>query len=164
MFIRSAGVFFGRGQVTYQAFLKNLNARGMFRIRPNLDQIRKVLLALGNPQDRYPTIHIAGTNGKGSVAAALESVRRMENVADPLRDCAVTVYEFVVAVATPTVPSATGAPSTSGSPISENFNSASTSRSGRRSSGAKSSRATISKASANGSNLAPSIDKPPAYS
>jgi dihydrofolate synthase/folylpolyglutamate synthase len=62
--------------VTYAAFLKNLNARGMFRIRPDLTRIRKVLALLGNPQDQIPAIHIAGTNGKGSVAAALESVLR----------------------------------------------------------------------------------------
>jgi dihydrofolate synthase / folylpolyglutamate synthase len=32
--------------------------------------------ALANPQDKYPSIHIAGTNGKGSVAAMSESVLR----------------------------------------------------------------------------------------
>ena len=32
--------------------------------------------ALGNPQQKYPSIHIAGTNGKGSVAAFLESILR----------------------------------------------------------------------------------------
>src|SRR5437879_6538475 len=62
--------------MTYENFLKGLNARGMFRIRPNLDRIRKVMGALGNPEDRWPAIHIAGTNGKGSVAAALESALR----------------------------------------------------------------------------------------
>jgi dihydrofolate synthase/folylpolyglutamate synthase len=48
----------------------------MFRIRPRLDHIRKVLHALGDPQNSYPVILIAGTNGKGSVAASLESVLR----------------------------------------------------------------------------------------
>ncbi len=32
--------------------------------------------ALGNPQNRYASIHIAGTNGKGSVAAMCESILR----------------------------------------------------------------------------------------
>ena len=36
-----------------------------------LDGLRRVLLRLGNPQTRYKIIHIAGTNGKGSVAALL---------------------------------------------------------------------------------------------
>ncbi len=62
--------------MTYERFLKNLNSRGVFHIHPSLDRIRKVLSALGNPQDQTPSIHIAGTNGKGSVAAALESVLR----------------------------------------------------------------------------------------
>lgn len=62
--------------MTYESFLRNLNARGLFRIRPNLDRVQKVLRALGNPQDQWPAIHIAGTNGKGSVAAALESALR----------------------------------------------------------------------------------------
>jgi dihydrofolate synthase / folylpolyglutamate synthase len=31
---------------------------------------------LGNPQQRYPSVHIAGTNGKGSTAAMLESILR----------------------------------------------------------------------------------------
>ncbi len=35
-----------------------------------------MLKALDNPQDRYASIHIAGTNGKGSVAAMCESILR----------------------------------------------------------------------------------------
>jgi dihydrofolate synthase / folylpolyglutamate synthase len=35
-----------------------------------------MMQALGNPQDKYPSIHIAGTNGKGSVAAMTESILR----------------------------------------------------------------------------------------
>jgi len=62
--------------MTYDRFLEDLNARGMFRIHPSLDRVRKVLSVLGNPQEQYPCIHIAGTNGKGSVSAALESVLR----------------------------------------------------------------------------------------
>lgn len=32
--------------------------------------------ALGNPQDKFKSIHVAGTNGKGSVCAMLESILR----------------------------------------------------------------------------------------
>jgi dihydrofolate synthase / folylpolyglutamate synthase len=35
----------------------------------NLDRMRALMLALGNPQDSYPTIHVAGTKGKGSTSA-----------------------------------------------------------------------------------------------
>ncbi len=35
-----------------------------------------MMRSFGNPQDRYPVLHIAGTNGKGSVAAMTESILR----------------------------------------------------------------------------------------
>ncbi len=57
--------------------LSRLPRRGLFRIKPGLDRMRKVMEALGDPQNSYPTIHISGTNGKGSVAASLESIFRV---------------------------------------------------------------------------------------
>ena len=62
--------------MTCSDFLKTLNARGMFRIHPSLDRISRVLNELGNPQESWPSVHVAGTNGKGSVAKGLESVLR----------------------------------------------------------------------------------------
>jgi dihydrofolate synthase / folylpolyglutamate synthase len=41
-----------------------------------LERIRVVLDALGRPQDRLHFVHVAGTNGKGSVCAMLESALR----------------------------------------------------------------------------------------
>ncbi|HTY62766.1 MAG TPA: folylpolyglutamate synthase/dihydrofolate synthase family protein [Acidobacteriota bacterium] len=41
-----------------------------------LHRTQAMMQALGNPQDKYPAIHIAGTNGKGSVAAMSESILR----------------------------------------------------------------------------------------
>jgi dihydrofolate synthase/folylpolyglutamate synthase len=38
-----------------------------------LERIRAVCAALGDPQDRVPCVHVAGTNGKGSVCALVES-------------------------------------------------------------------------------------------
>ncbi len=38
-----------------------------------LERIRTVLAALGNPQDRLSIVHVAGTNGKGSTCAMIES-------------------------------------------------------------------------------------------
>lgn len=40
----------------------------------DLRRIRFVLRCLGNPQDRFPSVLIAGTNGKGSVAKMLSAV------------------------------------------------------------------------------------------
>ena len=43
-------------------------------IRPGLGRIRALLRSLGNPQRSYPSIIIAGTNGKGSTSATLHSI------------------------------------------------------------------------------------------
>ena len=45
-------------------------------IKLGLDPIRFLLAALGNPQNSCPVIHVAGTNGKGSVCSMLESTLR----------------------------------------------------------------------------------------
>jgi dihydrofolate synthase/folylpolyglutamate synthase len=48
-----------------------------FRYAPekfDLGRMRQFMEALGNPQQAYPSIHIAGTKGKGSVAAMCASV------------------------------------------------------------------------------------------
>lgn len=45
-------------------------------IKPGLDVIAALLEALGNPHHKLAVIHVAGTNGKGSVCAMLESVLR----------------------------------------------------------------------------------------
>lgn len=44
--------------------------------KPGLERINKLLDYLSNPQKKLKIIHIAGTNGKGSTAAILESVYR----------------------------------------------------------------------------------------
>jgi len=41
-----------------------------------LDRIRTVMEALGSPQDRLRFVHVAGTNGKGSTCAMMESALR----------------------------------------------------------------------------------------
>jgi len=41
-----------------------------------LENIRKLLVALGNPETRYLKVQVAGTNGKGSVCAFLDSICR----------------------------------------------------------------------------------------
>src|SRR5690606_2300893 len=47
-----------------------------FGIRLGLDNIQRLVEALGHPQERYATVHVAGTNGKGSVAALVDAVLR----------------------------------------------------------------------------------------
>lgn len=41
--------------------------------KPGLEHMRAFAGLLGDPQDKFPTIHIAGTNGKGSTAAMIAS-------------------------------------------------------------------------------------------
>lgn len=53
-----------------------LFARTTQGIRPGLDTIMALLEALGNPHQRLAVVHVAGTNGKGSVCAMMESVLR----------------------------------------------------------------------------------------
>jgi len=47
--------------------------RGPVGVRWGLERIRAVLSELGNPHRRFRSLHIAGTNGKGSVAALCAS-------------------------------------------------------------------------------------------
>src|SRR5215470_7253111 len=42
----------------------------------NLENIATLAAALDHPERKYPSVHIAGTNGKGSTAAFLESILR----------------------------------------------------------------------------------------
>jgi len=43
-------------------------------IRPGLQGITHLLERLGNPQNHFPAIHVAGTNGKGSVASLITAI------------------------------------------------------------------------------------------
>ncbi len=45
-----------------------------FGIRPGLKRIEEAMNKLGNPQKKLKIIHVAGTNGKGSVCAMLNSI------------------------------------------------------------------------------------------
>jgi dihydrofolate synthase / folylpolyglutamate synthase len=45
-----------------------------FGVHLGLDRIKKLLADLGNPHHQVPIIHVAGTNGKGSVCAYLSSI------------------------------------------------------------------------------------------
>ncbi len=56
--------------------VERLFALEQFGIKLGLDNIRAILTALGHPERAWPSIHIAGTNGKGSVAAMVERALR----------------------------------------------------------------------------------------
>lgn len=55
----------------YKAALDNLLALEFFGMKLGLRNIEDLLEHLGRPDRRFKTIHVAGTNGKGSVCATL---------------------------------------------------------------------------------------------
>ena len=62
--------------MSYDELLSRLSALRRFGMRPGLDGVRALLAAVGDPHERLAAVHIAGTNGKGSTAAFVESALR----------------------------------------------------------------------------------------
>jgi dihydrofolate synthase / folylpolyglutamate synthase len=54
-----------------QDYLFSLKAKG---VKFGIDRMRLLVAGIGHPERATPVIHVAGTNGKGSVAAMLESI------------------------------------------------------------------------------------------
>jgi dihydrofolate synthase / folylpolyglutamate synthase len=109
--------------ISYQSAVESLYALGLELLSPrkfDLAHMRALCRALGDPQHRFPSVLIAGTNGKGSTAATLSAIlqasshrvglytsphllRVNERIAvngEPIPDSAfVEIYERVTAVA-----------------------------------------------------------------
>ena len=62
--------------MNYEDSIKLITSKGMFYVDLGLDRISAALEKLGNPQDDLKYIHVAGTNGKGSVCTILDSILR----------------------------------------------------------------------------------------
>lgn len=60
--------------LSYEAFVSHLADREYFGQKLGLERIQSLLERLGNPHHRFRSIHIAGTNGKGSTAAMIASI------------------------------------------------------------------------------------------
>ncbi len=60
--------------MTYQETLSYIYGLGRFGMKPGLERITALLHALHYPHERLQTIHVAGTNGKGSTAAFLATI------------------------------------------------------------------------------------------
>ena len=65
---------------SYEAARDRLYKLQRFGINLGLDSISSLLSELGNPQRRVPVLHVAGTNGKGSVAAITASILRAAGI------------------------------------------------------------------------------------
>ena len=62
--------------MTYEAALAFIHGADKKGKKNGLQNMRVLLDRLGNPQNSYPSAHIAGTNGKGSVCAFLQAALR----------------------------------------------------------------------------------------
>ena len=60
--------------MNYSAALAYLESLGTFGIQLGLKRIEALLAELGNPERRFRSIHVTGTNGKGSTTALLTSI------------------------------------------------------------------------------------------
>ena len=60
--------------MTYTEALNKIHSLLTFGSRPGLDRVRELLRRMGDPQDKLRYIHVAGTNGKGSVCAMLSAI------------------------------------------------------------------------------------------
>ncbi len=60
--------------MNYREARSALNRLPSFDVKPGLERVDRLLDVLGRPQHAFPAVHIAGTNGKGSVAAMLARV------------------------------------------------------------------------------------------
>lgn len=58
----------------FNEYLDWMYSRGSTKGKHTLENIRRLLEAFGNPQDKIKVIHVAGTNGKGSTCQYLSSV------------------------------------------------------------------------------------------
>ena len=65
---------------SYEATLKRLYGLQRFGIKLGLETVSALLSELGNPQRRFYALHVAGTNGKGSVAAMTASILQAAGV------------------------------------------------------------------------------------
>ncbi len=60
--------------LNYEKAIIKIKSLLKFGSKPGLRRIKKLMQMIGNPQDNLKCIHIAGTNGKGSVSFAAASI------------------------------------------------------------------------------------------
>jgi len=58
----------------YSEALSYIHSLPRFSDKPGLERLRRLLEQVGNPQDQTKHVHVAGTNGKGSVTAIVAAI------------------------------------------------------------------------------------------
>ncbi len=66
--------------MTYDNALEYIHSFLKFGSKPGLERIEALLSKLGNPQKNLRIVHVAGTNGKGSVSTMLSDIFREEGM------------------------------------------------------------------------------------
>lgn len=66
--------------MNYQESLAYLDSLGKFGIRLGMERIEGLLRELGNPEQQIKTIHVTGTNGKGSVSSMITNILLAANL------------------------------------------------------------------------------------
>src|SRR5204862_2186396 len=62
--------------MTYPEAIQFLYSLRLFGVKLGLENTFKLAARAGNPQEKLRFVHVAGTNGKGSTCAMLESIYR----------------------------------------------------------------------------------------
>ena len=60
--------------MNYTESVEYIHSLLRFGIKPGLERVSMLLSSLGNPQDKIKTVHIAGTNGKGSTSTHVANI------------------------------------------------------------------------------------------
>ena len=68
--------------MTYNECLTFIHSLDRFGSVPGIERISELLELLSNPQDKLKFIHVAGTNGKGSVTMYCASVLKKAGYSD----------------------------------------------------------------------------------
>lgn len=66
--------------MNYNESLAYLDSLGKFGIKLGMERIEALLKELDNPQDKIKTVHVTGTNGKGSVSSMIANILLAANL------------------------------------------------------------------------------------
>lgn len=66
--------------MNYNESLAYLDSLSKFGIKLGMERIEALLKELGNPQDKIKTVHVTGTNGKGSVSSMIANILLASNL------------------------------------------------------------------------------------
>ena len=66
--------------MNYTESLAYLDSLGKFGIKLGMERIEGLLRELGNPEQKIKTVHVTGTNGKGSVTSMITSILLAANL------------------------------------------------------------------------------------